>query len=225
MGASGLSRQDMSYVHICRDKCSRSTATNVGQACCRSCMHLAAARAATHQACLRTHTGPAPTGTCAVSSPIKLSFCQHGSVPKPCASSTSQHQGPRSMMLIELVHGPSFARRLLEGRPAELSRTSSGMCTAVTSSYSDLDPGSLRADLEVHLGVPVAVEQHHHVCGVQVDTQPPGSSGQQEDELLAALPVVLLDLALPVLSAGVACTQPNSGFEAGVACISFCSCS
>ena len=59
-------------------------------------------------------------------------------------------------------------------------------------------------DLQVHLRVPVAVEQDNDVCGVQVDAQAPGARGQQEDELLGALRVVGVDLRLAVLAAGVA---------------------
>ena len=65
---------------------------------------------------------------------------------------------------------------------------------------------SVRTHLQVHLGVPVAVKQHHHVSSVQVDPQAPRARGQQENEFLASGAVEVLDLALPVLSAGVACS-------------------
>ena len=48
--------------------------------------------------------------------------------------------------------------------------------------------------LQVGLRVPVGVEQHHDVGGVQVDAQPARARGQQEDELLAAVRVVRIDL-------------------------------
>ena len=61
-----------------------------------------------------------------------------------------------------------------------------------------------RSHLQVHLGIPVGVVQDNHVGGVQVDAEAAGTRGQQEDELLGSLSVVRVDLALPVLAAGVA---------------------
>ena len=66
---------------------------------------------------------------------------------------------------------------------------------------------SVRPHLQVHLGVPVAVKQHNYVGSVQIDAQAPRARGQQEDELLAPGPVEVLNLALPVLSAGIACSE------------------
>ena len=63
------------------------------------------------------------------------------------------------------------------------------------------------ADLEIHLGIPVTVIEHHNVGSVQVDAQPSSTRTQQEDELLGSLPVVVIDLGLPVLPRGIPCTQ------------------
>ena len=62
------------------------------------------------------------------------------------------------------------------------------------------------ADLKIHLRIPVTVVQNDDVSCVQVDTKTPSTSGQQEDELLAALCIVGINLCLSVLTRRVACT-------------------
>lgn len=70
--------------------------------------------------------------------------------------------------------------------------------------------------LEIHLRVPVAVVQDDDVGGVQVDAQAAGARGQQENELLAALGVVVVDLRLTVLAGGVTCTEMITCMSAAV---------
>jgi hypothetical protein len=64
--------------------------------------------------------------------------------------------------------------------------------------------------LEIHLGIPIAIVQDNDVGGVKVDAQAPGPCGEQEDELLGALPVVLVDLGLSVLSGCIPCTDEDN---------------
>lgn len=56
--------------------------------------------------------------------------------------------------------------------------------------------------LDVHLGVPVGVEQHHGVRGLQVDAEAASPRGEDEHELLRPLLVEYLHLVLPVLRLG-----------------------
>ena len=62
----------------------------------------------------------------------------------------------------------------------------------------------MSTDLEIHLRVPVAVVEDDDVCGVEVDAEAARPRAQHEDELGAALGVVLLDLAVSVLVRGLA---------------------
>lgn len=67
-------------------------------------------------------------------------------------------------------------------------------------------------NLEVHLRVPVRIEDDHDVCGVQVDAQASCARRQQENELVAALRIEAVNLQLAVLPRRVACT--------GILCLS-----
>ena len=62
-------------------------------------------------------------------------------------------------------------------------------------------PDSVRPvhGLQVHLRVPVGVEEDDDVGSVEVDAEAAGPRGQHEDELGRARSVVLLDLRVPVL--------------------------
>ena len=52
--------------------------------------------------------------------------------------------------------------------------------------------------LKIHLWIPVAVIQNDDICSVQIDAQATCSCRQEEDELLAAFPVVVINLVLSV---------------------------
>ena len=56
--------------------------------------------------------------------------------------------------------------------------------------------------LQIGLRVPVTVVQDDNVCRGEVDTQPTGTRGEQEDELLAVGLVVLVDGYYPVIMGG-----------------------
>ena len=57
--------------------------------------------------------------------------------------------------------------------------------------------------LQVHLWIPVGVVEDDDVGRVQVDAEASRAGGQHEDEFLAALGVVLLDLTVAVLVGGL----------------------
>ena len=50
--------------------------------------------------------------------------------------------------------------------------------------------------LQVDLGIPVGVVEHHGVCGGQVDSETPRTRGQHEDKLVTARAVVVVDVVL-----------------------------
>ena len=86
----------------------------------------------------------------------------------------------------------------------------SGAAAAFTALCFKLDCSGTCPHLQVHLRVPVGVEEDDDVGRVQVDAQAARARGQQEDELLAALRVEAVDLALPVLAARVACARART---------------